>query len=83
LDVVAHEESLRTILVSGCEEFSSLLGITEDVKKNLKEIYKAISARKEEIVRTALDSISKNNDLAEALKKAGLDETRSKRLFEY
>ncbi len=59
------------------------MGITEDVKKNLKEIYKAISARKEEIVRTALDSISKNNDLAEALKKAGLDETRSKRLFEY
>ena len=35
------------------------MGITEDVKKNLKEIYKAISARKEEIVRTALDSISK------------------------
>ena len=57
------------------------MGITEDVKKNLKEIYKAISARKEEIVRTALDSISKNNDLSEALKKAGLDETRSKRLF--
>jgi hypothetical protein len=40
LDVVAHEESLRTILVSGCEEFSSLLGIIEDVKKNLKKYTK-------------------------------------------
>jgi len=46
LDVLVQEEPLRTILISGCEEFSSLFGITEDVKKNLKEIYKAIYARK-------------------------------------
>ena len=80
---MTHEESLRTILISGCEEFSSLFGITEDVKKNLQEIYKAIYARKEEIVNTSIDLISQNNELLKALKKAGLDETKAKRLFEY
>uniref|UniRef100_A0A7C4BB10 Globin-sensor domain-containing protein n=1 Tax=Thermofilum pendens TaxID=2269 RepID=A0A7C4BB10_THEPE len=78
-----REKPIGSVLISNCERFSSLFGITDDVKRMLRELSKNILARKGEIVAKALDLAMRDYEVSEALERAGLDEKKAKRFFEY
>jgi len=82
LSHVERGGSFGEVVAAQCKWYSFMLGVTDGVRRVLQELPGTVLARRGEIVSRAISIVMGNREVAERLRKAGLDEASVKRLSE-